>query len=463
MSDIVLIDLSSIAYRIYHVSGSEPDVDHVATATVAKVRALASGQPHVAVCCDSGRSFRADIDPSYKATRGERDAVLMHQIELAKERLVEDGFPVWAQKGMEADDLIATATRRATEAGHSVLVVSADKDLLQLVGPTVSVKSVATGDTLDEAAVEAKLGVKPGQVRDYLSLVGDTADNIRGAVGIGAKTAAKLLFVYGDIEGIYAAAALEPSPLKPSEVSSLAEFATRMETVRSLISLRYDADVPFEEVLGERVPKDAATFAAGEEEMETMEAEPVAEPAPAALAVREPQSLAPVPVEFERQLEPRSMDDAKNLAKMMFDSRMFSAYGTPQAVLSTVLAGRELGLPAMVSLRAFHIIEGKASLSAEAIRARVLTSGKAKFFRRTERTATRATFETQRGDDPPVSLTYTIEEAKAAWTRGDAKWAASAWGTAPADMLIARCSSKLAREVYPDVTLGLYAIEELDQ
>ena len=468
MSDVVLIDLSSILHPIFHMSGNEPDVNHVSTATVAKVRALASGQPHVAVCCDSGKSFRVDIDPTYKANRGERDATLIHQLRLAEERLREDGFPVWSQPGMEADDLIATAARIATERGMGALVVSADKDLLQLVGPSVRVKSLASGVEYDEAGVEAKLGVKPAQVRDYLSLVGDTADNVKGADKIGPKTAATLLFVHGDLEGIYAEAAKEPSSLKPSVVASLAEFAPRMETVRSLISLRYDADIPFEEILKDRVPAGAETFM--EEEMETVEAEPVPEAAPAtetkpeaptALAVRTPEAVAPA--EFERQLEPRSMDDAKSLSKMLFDSRMFSAYGTPQAVLSTVLAGRELGLPAMVSLRAFHVIEGKATLSAEAIRARVLTSGKAKFFRRTERTATRATFETQRGDDPPVSLTYTIEEAKAAWTRGDAKWAASAWGTAPADMLIARCSVKLAREVFPDVTLGLYAAEEFDQ
>jgi len=197
-----------------------------------------------------------------------------------------------------------------------------------------------------------------------------------------------------------------------------------------------------------------------------VEAEPVAEPAappPAALAVRAPEVLAPAPAEWERQLDPRSMRDAMALADNLFKSRMFSAYGTPQAVLSTVLAGRELGFPAMVSLRAFHVIDGKATLSAEAIRARVLTSGKANYFRCTERSATRATFETQRGDDPPMSLTYTIEEGRAAWPKGDSEWAKSGWGKNPADMLTARASAKLARLVFPDVTLGLYAAEEMDQ
>ncbi len=468
MHEVVLIDLSSIAHPIWHMSQSEPDPNHTSTAVVAKVRALASGQPHVAVCCDSGKTFRHDIDPTYKGTRGERDATLMHQIEVAKERLREDGFPVWSAQGFEADDLIATAARKATAAGLGVLVVSADKDLLQLVSPTVRVKSLASGVEYDEAGVEAKLGVKPAQVRDYLTLVGDAADNVKGADKIGPKTAATLLFVHGSLEAIYEEAAKEPNSLKPSVAASLAEFKSRMETVRSLIELRYDAPVSLEEVLKERTPAPVpmAEPEPEEEEMtmpEVHEAEPVAEPAPTqtALAVREPVAIAPV--EWERSLEPRSMKDAFALAQNMHASRMFSAYGTPQAVLSTVLAGRELGMPAMVSLRAFHVIEGKTTLSAEALRARILTSGKAKYFRCTERTAKSATFETQRGDDPPVTLTYTIDEGRAAWPKDEAAFLKSAWGKNPADMLTARASAKLARLVYPDVTLGLYASEEFDQ
>lgn len=457
MSTVLLIDLSSILHPIWHMSQNEPDPNHASTATVAKVRALASGQAHVAVCCDSGKTFRHEIDPAYKGNRGDRDATLTHQLRLAQERLLEDGFPVWSQAGMEADDLIATAATIATARDTDTLVISADKDLLQLVGPRVRVRSLASGVEYDEAAVEAKLGVRPAQVRDYLTLVGDSADNVKGADKIGPKTAAKLLFVHGDLEGVYAEVAKEPCALKPSEVASLKEFASRMPTVRSLISLRYDADVPFEEVLAERTPKDAAAPAAEQESpVEEIEAEPIPEPV-AALAVRKPDAITAAPVEFERQLEPRSMAEARALATDMHASRLFSAYGSPQAVLATVLAGRELGFQAMASLRAFHVIEGKSVLSAEAIRALVLRSGKAKFFRCTERTPTRATFETKRGDDPVLSLSYTIEEAQVAGAK-----AGSGYTKNPSDMLVARASAKLARLVFPDVTNGLYAAEEFD-
>jgi hypothetical protein len=132
-------------------------------------------------------------------------------------------------------------------------------------------------------------------------------------------------------------------------------------------------------------------------------------------------------------------------------------------VLATVLAGRELGLQAMASLRAIHIVEGKPTLSADLIRALVINSGHARYFRVTERTDTRATFETQRGDDPPVSLSFTIDEGRAAWSKGDDAWKKSGWGKFPADMLVARASAKLARLVYPDICFGLYTREELEE
>jgi len=462
MATLVLIDLSSIAHPIWHMSQSDPDVNHTSTATVAKVRALATGQPHVAVCCDSGRSFRHDIEPTYKANRGERDATLMHQIDLAKERLAGDGFPVWSQTGMEADDLIATATKRATEAGHYVLIVSADKDLLQLVGPNVRVHSPQTGAEYDAAAVESKLGVRPDQVRDYLTLVGDAADNVKGAEKIGPKTASKLLFVHDSIEGIYAEATKEPSTLAPSVVVSLKEFAPRMETVRSLISLRYDADIPFEEALGERVAKEAETFVAQETEEEAVEEPQKPLATVTTLAVREPEVLAPAPQEWERQLDPRSMEQARKLARDLFDSRMFSSYGTPQGVLSTVMVGRELGLPAMAALRSIHNLDGKHTLSASLMAALVMKSGLAEYFEPVTFSATEATFETKRkGARNPVRLQHTIEMARQAWPKSEEAWNKSGWGKNPTDMLVARAQARLARLVYPDLLAGLYTPEEL--
>jgi hypothetical protein len=162
-------------------------------------------------------------------------------------------------------------------------------------------------------------------------------------------------------------------------------------------------------------------------------------------------------------LVPRTIEEAYRLSKAMFLSRQFSAYGNPEAVMATIMAGHELGLPPMASLRAIHIIEGKPSLHADLIRAKAIQHPECKYFRCTERVSTpgqeRATFETQRGDNPPVSLTFTIAEAKAAGLVKDK----SGWTKNPADMCTARASSKLARLVYPEAVFGLYAPEELTE
>jgi hypothetical protein len=271
--------------------------------------------------------------------------------------------------------------------------------------------------------------------------------------------------------------------------------------VRQLIAMRTDVAIPFEEIAAERTPKDAPPQ---EAPMETVEIpQPTAErnsqgvtasvdaaqgSGPAArgnataadVASASPQTssnghaptitgeLVPASSDFTRQLEPSSLPQAMQLANHMHTARMFNGYGSPQAVLSTILAGRELGLQAIASLRAFHIIEGKHSPSADVLRGLVLRSGQAKYFRCVERSETKATFETWRKEEPePVCLTYTIEEGFAAFKpelpepERKKKWASSAWGKYPANMVTARAGAMLARLVYPDILFGLYTPEEL--
>jgi 5'-3' exonuclease len=536
MSDkLVLIDLSGIAHPIFHMTDGDSNPNAVSTAIVERIRAMASAHQHVAICCDSGRSFRKDIDPTYKANRQDSDkdaerARIRHQIDLATEILRGDGFPVWSAKGFEADDLIASAVLSAETSTfvsangatveilpRDVLIISPDKDLRQLVSERVSVLAPANGDRpeklYDAEAVYLKHGVTPNQLTDYLALVGDASDNIRGAKGIGEKTAAKLITQYGNLDDLYAAIEAGTTDIKPAGLASLTEFRERMETVRSLIRLRTDVPLPFEEIFRERVPQDGIYISApnnlvdvvvfGEDEMKDdieplddidfalMSSEgkgPVAG-FPQGIIDVEPQKAqepemrrvaytkdeyVPVdskneivkvhaaPAEWERGLEPRSMDEAVKLADRLMASRLFSAYGHPAGILATVLAGRELGIQAMASLRAFHIIEGKPTLSAGAIVALIMKSGKAEYFRPVERTAEKATFVTKRHGDPEVTMTFTIDEAKQAWSKDAAAFGKSAWGKHPADMCVARCSSKLARLVYPDVVFNLYAPEEFD-
>jgi hypothetical protein len=169
------------------------------------------------------------------------------------------------------------------------------------------------------------------------------------------------------------------------------------------------------------------------------------------------------PVEYERQLEPRNLSQANAVAKAMFNARLFGAYGNSDAVLSTILAGREFGLPAMMSLRAFHIINNKPTMSADMMRSLVLRSPQCEYFRCITRTPTHATWETKRKGDPPMSLTFTIEEGRAGFSGDEGKWKASGWGKFPAAMCVARASTALCRLVYADVLGGgLYSPEDFN-
>lgn len=517
-NEIVLIDLSSIAYPIWHMSQAEPDPNKTSQSIVARVRTLASEHPHAAICCDSGRSFRHDVAASYKANRPEREEALHHQIALAKDQLAADGFPVWSVNGFEADDLIATGVIRALAMGPdvTVLIVTGDKDLLQLVGPRVRAKSVRDGSIADETAVGAKFGVLPTQMRDYLCLVGDASDNVKGAKGIGPKKAGELLAKFGSLDEVYRQLG-ENGPaamgIPPAMAAALKEFQAELPVTRQLITLRSDVEIPFDDLAAERTAKTQESFAGwGDEPIEAEIEEPLlpvpppavvaapplnlatppateemlaagervvdglreASAAPAApsapvpgtgLMVSEPEILTPVPTEWERQLDPRSMRDARTLAKDMYDSRMFAAgYGNPPAILSTVMVGRELGLPAMASLRSIHIIEGKHGLSASLMVALVLRSGLALYFEPLSFSETEATYETHRkGARNPVKLTHTIEMARKAWKKTADAWDKSGWGANPTDMLVARATARLARMVYPDLLAGLYTPEELNE
>ena len=482
---VLLVDLSSIAHPIWHMSQAEPDPNHTSQRTAAAVRHLAANHPLTAICCDSKTSFRKELDETYKANRPAQEAPLHHQIDLAKEALAADGFPIYEVDGFEGDDLIATATHKLTgfDVGHHhVLIASADKDLLALVNDCVEVHSTRTGDRLGPDEVEAKLGVSPGRVADYLCLVGDAADNIKGAKGIGPKTAAEILNFYGSLEEVYAAIDVgAASSLKPAQRASLDELRPRLESVRQLVRMRTDVPLDIDAVFKPRVPTVAKDFMEGDK-METEVNDPTQETAKAYVYPTGARDLSkdivlgpkpatavavaeqPAPDEWERSLEPRSMDDACRLAQRLHDSRMFSAYGTPQAVLSTLLLGRELGLPAMASLRSVHVIEGKHSLSADLMVALVLRSGMAEYFDLVETTDKICTYETLRnGKKKPLKLSYTIEQAEKAGLLAPPRPGKkpSPWHKMPTQMLRARAKSELARLVYPDLLAGLYTPEEL--
>ncbi|HME71972.1 MAG TPA: 5'-3' exonuclease H3TH domain-containing protein [Myxococcota bacterium] len=160
---------------------------------------------HAALCFDwAMESFRNEIFPLYKATRGSPPEDLVLQFALCGEVARALGLPVFEQERYEADDLIATLTAKLVSRGANVVVVTSDKDLAQLVREDASVVlyDLARDAMLDASGVRAKFGVDPQQIPDYLALVGDTVDNLPGVPGVGPRSASAALRAFGTIEDI---------------------------------------------------------------------------------------------------------------------------------------------------------------------------------------------------------------------------------------------------------------------
>jgi 5'-3' exonuclease len=464
---ILLIDLSSLVHPLFHLSGDQPDVNWTSNQAVAKVYALANGSPHVAICADRGRSFRREIDPTYKANRPEKDAALFEQLNRTERVLSDDGFPIWAADGYEADDIIARAVWGLTvqhPVKNSLRIASADKDLLQLVNDDtgVSVLSLKTGQLIDEAAVLEKFKITPAQMRDYLTLVGDSADNIKGAPGIGPVKAAELLKTFGSLDSVMA----HLEDVTPRTKQTLTEHGLALERARLLVTLKTDAPIDVSEVFKPRTPKpkerDVMAEMVEQMDQEADVSEPTSGTDKPPVATPDTQ-IARVDIEpftgaWSRALEPRSARDTMAIARVLFDSRFFAGYGNPQAVAAIIFAGRELNLGMMASLRGFYNVKGKVCMAADLMRALVLASPVCEYFTCTERSLTKATWVTKRKGDPTsTTLTYTLEEAQKAGliTSG------SAWEKQQPDMIAKTGSSKLCRLSYADVTFGLYSLEEM--
>jgi DNA polymerase-1 len=159
-------------------------------------------KPHrLVVAFDSpGKTHRHQVFPDYKAKRLHPPEELVQQIPPIKEYLQYRGIPLLEVDGIEADDIIARLSREEGRKGTEVVIFSADKDLFQLVGDNIYIYHPKVKQKLDPAEIEELFGVSPGQIVDYLSLVGDSSDNIPGVPGIGEKTAKKLIEAFGSLD-----------------------------------------------------------------------------------------------------------------------------------------------------------------------------------------------------------------------------------------------------------------------
>src|SRR5882724_6156650 len=208
---VYVVDLSSYVLRAYHaiapLSSPSGEPTHAVHGTVSMLeRLIRQCRPALlAIAMDSGRAtFRKEIYDAYKANRPPSPQDLSQQMARCEQIVRAFNIPIFKQDGVEADDLIASAVKSAAEHELKVVIVAADKDLMQLVSERVLMWDTMRDRVFGVSEVEERFGVRVDQLRDLLALTGDTSDNIPGVPSVGPKTAQELLVEFDTLAGIYA-------------------------------------------------------------------------------------------------------------------------------------------------------------------------------------------------------------------------------------------------------------------
>ena len=208
---LYLIDFSGYVFRAYHaiapLSSPKGEPTHATYGTVSMLAKLIEERKpvYLGVAMDSpGPRARTEIDARYKAHRPPPPDDLVVQMKRSREFIEAYNIPIFIREGLEADDLLAVAVRKAREKNLRVVIASSDKDLMQLVdGDQVVLWDAMRDRVYGEPEVVTKFGVPPSQLRDLLALMGDTSDNVPGVPGVGEKTAAELLKQFGSLDALY--------------------------------------------------------------------------------------------------------------------------------------------------------------------------------------------------------------------------------------------------------------------
>ena len=244
---LLLVDGSSFLYRAFHAMPDLRNREGFPTGAIYGVlnmlRKLRHDYPADYSLCvfdAKGKTFRDDMYPEYKAHRPSMPEDLARQIGPLHEAIAASGWNILAQEGVEADDVIGTLVQQAARDGASSIVATGDKDLAQLVNERVTLVNTMNNETLDVAGVNAKFGVPPERIVDYLTLVGDAVDNVPGVEKVGPKTAAKWLAQYGTLDEIIAHAGAVGGVVG----ENLRKVLDWLPQARVLLTVKCDVELP---------------------------------------------------------------------------------------------------------------------------------------------------------------------------------------------------------------------------
>jgi DNA polymerase-1 len=264
MKTLVLVDGSSYLYRAFHAL---PDLRNrhgeptgAIYGVINMLRRLQKDEQADYFACvfdAKGKTFRDDAYPQYKATRTPMPDDLGVQIGPLKEAIAALGWPLLEVAGVEADDVIGTLARAAEGEDLRVVISTGDKDMAQLVSPRVRLVNTMSNEMLDEAGVEKKFGVAPGRFVDYLTLIGDSIDNVPGVDKVGPKTAVKWLTQYGTLDDIMAHAQ-EISGMVGENLRKVRDW---LPQARGLLTIKCDVPLPVKPTDLALKPRDAARLA----------------------------------------------------------------------------------------------------------------------------------------------------------------------------------------------------------
>lgn len=258
-SNFLIVDGSSMLVRAYFASAYSGRIMQSKRGVYTNgvfgflnmlLRAVEQMRPtHLFVAWDVSRdTFRRELYPQYKGTRGELPDMLHPQFETMKEVLEALGVPQHFDERYEADDILGTLSHQAAEAGHKVLVLTGDRDALQLVRDNVTVaimkKGITEMDMYTPAFLMETWGLTASQITDLKGLMGDTSDNIPGVPGIGEKTAKKLLHEYGTLENLLENRHLLKGKMKEKieEHQEIAKLSKVLATIVLDVPMEHDLD-----------------------------------------------------------------------------------------------------------------------------------------------------------------------------------------------------------------------------
>ncbi|MDQ5884215.1 MAG: polymerase, partial [Pseudomonadota bacterium] len=244
----ILIDGSSFFYRAFHAlpplvnSKGQPTGAIYGVANMVK-KIMQNHQPeYIAVIFDApGKTFRDELYPEYKSHRPPTPEDLKCQYEPLVHLLQSMGIPVYAIQGVEADDVIATLAKQAEKENIPVCIATGDKDFSQIVNQHIQLYNSMTEQWLDEKAIIEKYGITPNQFIDYLTLTGDSVDNIPGVPKCGPKTACKWLQTYQTLDNL-----IEHADQITGKIGeSLRNSIPNLPLSKQLVTIKCDVELPF--------------------------------------------------------------------------------------------------------------------------------------------------------------------------------------------------------------------------